>query len=234
MSLHDAFFSKCNEDELKLLKSYAEILVNEMEPAGLIGPADQITAWKRHIEDSLLPLLSPKLSGLLNKASLVSDLGTGAGLPGIPLAIKYPKTQFQLVDASIKRVEMLEQLVSRLGLKNIMVTCCSLGSDTFKGKKSDLVLFRAFRKPLAALELSLYVSKIPASILYWRIQNPLSKQGVAERLQELGIVSEDIYHWKEFAQPAGIYCFSRNKKAGKSFPRSFGRIQKDPLVGSVT
>lgn len=234
MSLHDAFFSKCSEDELKLLKSYTEILVKEMEPAGLIGPADTATAWKRHIDDSLLPLLSPKLSGLLDKANLVSDLGTGAGLPGIPLAIKYPKTQFQLVDASIKRVEMLEKLVSRLGLKNIMVSCCSLGSDTFKGKKSDVVLFRAFRKPLAAMELALYVSKIPATILYWRIQNPFSKTGAEERLRELGIRFEGAHHWQEFAQPAGIYYFSRKEKAGKGFPRSFGRIQKDPLVGSVT
>ena len=233
MSLDEHFFPKCTKDEVNQFALYVEILENKLQPAGLIGPGDRNLIWKRHIQDSLLPLLNPGLSIIIEKAKIVSDLGAGAGLPGIPLAIKYPNTQFQLVDGSIKRVEMLRELVDHLGLKNVNTICSSLGSDKFNGKKADVILFRAFRKPLAALELALYASTIPSSILYWRIQNPFINPSAFSRIGDLGIKLMDKLIWEGFDQPSGIYYFSRTKLAAKGFPRAFGKIQKDPLVESV-
>lgn len=52
-------------------------------------------------------------------ATIVLDIGTGAGFPGVPLAIIYPKKQFHLVDSNGKKIAYLRQLVAKLGLKNV-------------------------------------------------------------------------------------------------------------------
>src|SRR5688572_27594541 len=66
-------------------------------PLGFIGRADENTLWQRHIVDSLL--LLPKFRQEFSQNCSVFDLGTGAGLPGIPLAIALPGVHFTLVDS---------------------------------------------------------------------------------------------------------------------------------------
>jgi len=70
-----------------------------------------------HVLDSLT--LLPHLGG----AKRVVDVGTGAGFPGIPLAIARPEVSFTLLDSSHKKCSFLEQVRAELGLKNVQVVC---------------------------------------------------------------------------------------------------------------
>jgi 16S rRNA (guanine527-N7)-methyltransferase len=97
------------------------------------GPQDMVV---RHILDSLSIL--PWLRG-----SRVLDVGSGAGLPGIPLAIVQPHLAFYLLDSNSKRTRFMTQAVAELGITNVEVVHCRVEDYPFEGS-FDTVVSRAF------------------------------------------------------------------------------------------
>ena len=100
-------------DRVDLAEKYADALVRDGELLGLLGPLEYPRLWTRHIINSAL--IAPLLRGR------VADVGSGAGLPGIPLAIARPDVDFTLVEPMERRSEWLRQQVSELGLENVTV-----------------------------------------------------------------------------------------------------------------
>jgi 16S rRNA (guanine527-N7)-methyltransferase len=99
---------------IDIAREYTADLASRGEELGLIGPLEPPRLWTRHILNCVLlaPLLRP---------GLVGDVGSGAGLPGIVLAIARPDVQFVLIEPMERRVEWLEQESARLGLTNVAV-----------------------------------------------------------------------------------------------------------------
>lgn len=96
-----------------LLRRYAELLARYGEQLGLLGPQEYGRLWTRHIINSVLP------AELLQGS--VADVGSGAGLPGIPLAIVRPDLPFTLVEPMERRAEWLLRVRDDLGLGNVEV-----------------------------------------------------------------------------------------------------------------
>lgn len=96
-----------------LLERYGEWLATEGQRSGGIGPSEIERIDRRHLADSLL-----FATVLPFDCKEVWDLGSGAGLPGIPLAITHPDTQFTLVDRSGRRIDLLRRAIRVLGLHN--------------------------------------------------------------------------------------------------------------------
>ena len=103
------------ESQLQDLARFEDWLVNEAVVAGGIGPNEADKAWERHVVDSLLFLKS------VHEFHTVLDVGSGVGLPGIPLAIALPNTQFTLLDRSGRRCELAARATRVLGLDNVSV-----------------------------------------------------------------------------------------------------------------
>lgn len=97
-------------DRIALAETYADLLVTEGIEWGLIGPRETDRVWDRHIVNSLC------VSPLINKGLFVADLGSGAGLPGIVLAIARPDLYIDLVEPMARRCDFLSLCVDRLGL----------------------------------------------------------------------------------------------------------------------
>ncbi len=91
----------------------------------------------RHVLDSLAGVKT--MQGLA--PSIVADIGSGAGLPGIPLAIMLPNTRFHLVERSGKRTGFLRNIILTLGLTNVSVIEDSLENLT---ERYEVVTFRGF------------------------------------------------------------------------------------------
>ena len=103
--------------QFKQLETYVNLLLNWNKEINLISRKDEEQIWMNHI---LLSLSFCFQFDFLKK-SRVLDLGTGGGLPGIPLSILYPSIDFFLVDSIRKKTKAVESMINVLGLKNVSV-----------------------------------------------------------------------------------------------------------------
>ena len=99
---------------IELARQYTADLARRGEELGLIGPLELPRLWSRHILNCVLiaPLLKP---------GTVGDVGSGAGLPGLVLAVARPDVQFVLIEPMERRVEWLQHESNELGLDNVTV-----------------------------------------------------------------------------------------------------------------
>lgn len=100
-------------DRIDVARSFTRSLAEHGETLGLIGPRELPQLWSRHILNSVL--LAPLLQGR------VGDVGSGAGLPGLVLAIARPDVEFTLIEPMERRTAWLQSEVDRLQLQNVRV-----------------------------------------------------------------------------------------------------------------
>jgi len=108
----DEFLVNQFGDRLPLIQEYVSLLANEGIEWGMIGPREVDRIWERHIVNSLC------VSSLIRKGLFVTDCGSGAGLPGIVLAIARPDLYIDLVEPMSRRCKFLAECVSRLELES--------------------------------------------------------------------------------------------------------------------
>lgn len=126
--------------------SYATLLQKWNKAYNLIGDSTEQEILKRHILDSL------SIVPFLNENNIL-DVGTGAGLPGIPLAIYFPAKNFTLVDSNGKKTRFLQQVVHELKLPNVIVLNARI-EQLDRDKTYDLILSRAFAAVKLMLDLT--------------------------------------------------------------------------------
>ena len=100
----------CFGDRVDIAEQYGRILAGAGIERGLIGPAEVDRLWERHI------LNSAAMTELLGEGERVADIGSGAGLPGIPLAIARPDLRVTLVEPLLRRSEFLREAIAELSL----------------------------------------------------------------------------------------------------------------------
>lgn len=100
---------------LELAAAFVELLVTTGIDHGLVGPREAPRMWERHVVNCALaaPAFQPDAE--------VADLGTGAGLPGLVLAISRPDLRLHLIEPLRRRIVWLERTVELLGLENVVL-----------------------------------------------------------------------------------------------------------------
>jgi 16S rRNA (guanine527-N7)-methyltransferase len=116
-------------ERLELAENYAELLRTEGVERGLIGPRETERVWERHI------LNCAAIAELVPEGSHMADIGSGAGLPGIPLAIVRPDLRVVLIEPLLRRASFLTEVVERLRLSGVVVV---------RGRAEDLAVKREF------------------------------------------------------------------------------------------
>lgn len=101
-----------HEEQLSLLLQYVELLQKWNQTYNLTAIEDSSEIISKHILDSL------SVSKYLEGKNII-DVGSGAGLPGIPLAILFSDKKFTLLDSNVKKIRFMQQAVIDLGLKNV-------------------------------------------------------------------------------------------------------------------
>lgn len=125
-----------SDAHLDALMNYLALLIKWNRAYNLTAVRDPGQMVARHLLDSLS--VAPLLTG-----QRILDVGTGPGLPGIPLAILYPECQFELLDSNGKKTRFLIEAKLQLGLSNVQVHCCRV--ESLRDEQGfDAITSRAF------------------------------------------------------------------------------------------
>jgi 16S rRNA (guanine527-N7)-methyltransferase len=135
-------------EHLPLLERYAALLADAGTVRGLIGPREVPRLWDRHL------LNCGVLAGVLPDGATVADVGSGAGLPGLVLAIARPDLQLTLIEPLMRRTTFLTEVVADLGLPNVEVVRGR--AETLHGARTfDVVTSRAVASLAVLLDWSM-------------------------------------------------------------------------------
>ena len=107
--------SEVFKDRLLLAEKYHDLLATDGSTRGFIGPREVPRLWERHLINCAV------IGVVMDEGATVVDVGSGAGLPGIPLAIARPDLRITLIEPLLKRSVFLQEVVDKLALDNVTV-----------------------------------------------------------------------------------------------------------------
>ena len=139
MIVLDKYFSKLSKDQLKNFNSLIELYRFWNSKVNLISRKDIDNLYVNHILHSLS---IAKIHRFIDGTDII-DVGTGGGLPGIPLAILFPKVNFTLLDSISKKIKVVEDIRKKLNITNV-ITINDRAENHYL--KYDFVISRAVSK----------------------------------------------------------------------------------------
>jgi len=131
------------------IAQYVDRLTKWSKVYNLVSANELPNIYQKHIADSLV------VAPWIGQGNVI-DIGTGAGFPGIPLAIISPEQKFTLLDSSGKKTRFLTQVVSELALKNIRIVNQRVENDD-SGELFSIIICRAFSSIQAMIQLSAHL-----------------------------------------------------------------------------
>ncbi len=137
-------------------RAYAAALARDGETFGLLGPREYPKLWTRHILNSAV------VAELVSPGQTVGDVGSGAGLPGIPMAIAQPEAEFVLIEPMERRSDWLKQQIEELGLTNVRVLRARAEEV---GEAFDVVTARAVKALPQLLQMCVPMTKHGGEII---------------------------------------------------------------------
>lgn len=152
------------EDQIEQLLSFIKLIEKWNKAYNLTAIRNREDMVRLHLLDSLAVL--PFIEG-----KCVIDIGTGAGLPGIPLAICLPHIEFTLLDSNAKKTRFVQQAVLELGLKNVAI-CHDRVERYQPGYAFNTVITRAFASLSDIVELTAHLLAEGGVLLTMKGQNP--------------------------------------------------------------
>jgi 16S rRNA (guanine527-N7)-methyltransferase len=155
------------EPAASLLRAYRDLLADATQRFNLTSLREPEAIERRHIGESLAVARALAAAGVLPPGSRVIDVGSGGGLPGIPIAIARPDVAVTLLEATGKKAAFLQEAVTALGLRNARVLAARAEEAAHRPAERetyDLAIARAVA-PLAALvELALPFVRIGGAL----------------------------------------------------------------------
>jgi 16S rRNA (guanine527-N7)-methyltransferase len=179
---------------LPLLNTYIEAIERFNPTLSLVGATERRELVIRHILDSLAPLgVIRRLLRDQGGVPHIADVGSGAGLPGIPLAICLPDCRFTLIERKTRRAVFLRNTLTALGLSNAAVEEREM--EKAPRFRFALICFRAFRPLDPAILKGLFRLLSPGGVL-------AAYKGRKEKIAaEMGAVRDLIGSWEAIPCP---------------------------------
>jgi len=227
------------EEQVSLLMRYLEIIYNYNMNTNIVGTKKKEDILVRHFLDCLSILKYRKsIFGLEDECKKILDIGTGAGLPGMLLAIFMKNKKFYLMDKKIKKISFLEKTIEALTLSNVTLVrgkAEELAHDSSYRENYDLVLARAVAKINILSELAIPFCKINGKIVFYKSKKVFDE--VINARHKISKLGGRIYGLKEVDVP-GLNEFrifmiiTKEKSTPCKYPRSIAKINKISKSGS--
>ena len=222
----DALGLAFEPDELARLGAYLARLIDANRRFNLTRITDPEEAWTRHVLDSLALLPWVLQSG----AERLLDVGSGGGLPGIPLAIAAPHLAVTLLESTGKKARFLEETAAALGLDRVAVACEraeTLAHDRHGHREAyDVVTSRAVGRLPVLLELT--VPFVRRGGLVLAIKGEQAPREIEESAGALGILMARTVD--TVRTPTGtIVVIEKTGRTPRIYPRRPGEPKRVPL-----
>ncbi|GMA50749.1 ribosomal RNA small subunit methyltransferase G [Alicyclobacillus contaminans] len=216
-------------------RKFFELLVTWNERMNLTAITAWDDVWVKHFVDSLLVVETDEWKQRRQQLRRVADVGTGAGFPGIPLAICMPDVEFVLFDSLQKRVHFLSHVCAELGLRHVRAVhgrAEDVGRDNAYRNRFDAVVSRAvarlnilaeYTMPLAAVGGAVYAYKGPG------VDEELAEGTRAAALLGGAVTGIHRTTLGEERAERTIVVMVQQKPTPKAYPRKSGIPKKQPL-----
>ncbi len=213
----------------KQMLNYVQLIIDGLTKQRLVGTRNECDLICKHICDCLYPLKF----NLITPGEMI-DLGTGAGLPGIPLKICIPEQVIYLMDSNRRKINFLQMVSAELGLKHLFYLpgrAEEWAREQEYRERFQLVVSRAVADTAALVELTMPLTRIGGMVLLYK--GPRGKDEIlsAEKaLQLCGGVFKKLYCYKlPTGEERTLVCLSKVRDTPEQYPRRAGMPVKKPL-----
>ncbi len=221
------YFETVEDEKAEKLYSFMNILIDENEKYNLTSITDPEEIIVKHFVDSL------SIEKHIKDSEKIIDVGTGAGFPGIPLAVFNEGKDFLLLDSLNKRINFLKKVKEKLELNNIELICGRAEDIAMKEEYRecfDVAVSRAVAPLNVLLEYLMPYVKIGGICIC--MKGPNYKEELPEDdviLRELGGKIEKIESNDIFGLSRTNIMVKKVEKTNKKYPRKAGIPKKKPL-----
>lgn len=208
------------------LEAFAGLVLERNRVMNLTAITEPSAFAGLHLLDSLS--LIP-LAGL--SSGTVVDVGTGAGFPGVPLAIALPEARVTLLDSLGKRIEFLREACGVLGLEN--TRCVHARAEEFGEREQfDWAVSRAVAPLPMLCELSLPLVRVGGRFLAMKSSH--SQEELDEAGRAISILGGRVDWVKDYPIPGAeiqhrLICIEKTTPTPRKYPRRFSQLKKQPL-----
>ena len=220
MTLEEFGLSK---EQIDKFEFYSNLLLEWNEKFNLTSITDKDEIVQKHFIDSIYLV---KYVDLSNKSLL--DVGSGAGFPGIPLAIACPTAKITLLESNGKKVSFLKEAIKVLGLNNVSVIQ-GRSEELNKREHYDFVTARAVKQLNILLEISVHLLKVKGIFIAYKGDAESELKEAEKAISKLSL--EVIADYK-YELPFGkreLILLSKMKATPNKYPRNYSQIIKSPL-----
>lgn len=219
------------EKQAKKLETYKDLLLEWNEKMNLTAITDEYEIIIKHFVDCL------ECTKMIKDEKNIIDVGTGAGFPGMVLAIYYDNIEFTLLDALNKRLIFLQDIVEKLNLKNVKIVHGRAEEiarkEEFK-EQYDASVSRAVAQLPVLLEYTSPFVKVGGKCIVMKgdnVDDEIKLSYNALKTLKLKIVDKLNYNYvinnEEYNR--SILKINKSSNTPQKYPRNFGQIKKKPL-----
>jgi 16S rRNA (guanine527-N7)-methyltransferase len=225
---------KLEEGQIKQFQTYYEELVDWNQRINLTAITEYDKVQILHFLDSLTVISAWQPSPAKRNAKVI-DIGTGAGVPGIPLKIVFPQIQLSLMDSTGKKITFLNHLKQKLGLDDIIIVngrAEELGHQIYR-ESYDLVLARGLAAMPTLAELTIPFCKIGAKAVLHKKGDIKEEMQLAKRaITTMGgkLIEIKPVTLTEFPDNRVLIVIEKVGFTPEQYPRGSGLPVKHPIV----
>jgi 16S rRNA (guanine527-N7)-methyltransferase len=186
-------------------------------------------ALDAHVADALVALEL----GVVRKARTIADLGSGAGLPGVPLAVALADSEVRLIESQARKCLFLEDLLAAARVENARVVCARAEEWREGLEGNDLIVARALAPQPVVLEYAAPLLRRGGAVVDWRGKRVAEEERAAERAAEqLGLRRAEVLRVQPFeeARDRHLHVYLKIRETPARFPRRAGMARKRPLA----
>ena len=215
-----------NKEQIYKFDKYLSLLLEWNEKFNLTAITDKDQIEEKHFIDSLMLTKYTDLKG-----KTLIDIGSGAGFPGIALAIGEPELKVTLLESNGKKISFLKEIVNQLDLNNVEIIQ-GRAEELGTREKYDIVTARAVKELNVLLEISYYLLKVGGTFFAYKasnIDNEIDNAKHAFKCLQIDGFNKIEYNLPKSKDNRVLLGILKKNRTLKKYPRRYGEIVKSPL-----